>query len=361
LFSTIIREAQTHYPFGEPPVHLFPELLVQRASLMNGSNKRTIAVHAVFDGDLKLGDTWIEHCLVDCDTCDRFTYEQAAKKAEDLDLDLELGLAISRQLRQERSRVMSWLDHSGGNADITLTIPVKDIHTGEIVLRPDSDGVKSMKSMIAEFAILANSVFAKGLSDRNVFLRSAVLTSEIKNSSELTGQTLLYKIIEQSVSATYTAEMIPHDIVTGDVYTHATSPLRRASDCIVHVLLKSQLLGQPAPYSKETLQRWSVHLTNRAKNFKKEQFNAIKKATLTWMTENLPVKISVLVMSFTKPFVNMLIVDINSMPVNISYTLKRINSNFNGQKKISDITITKVKLTENKYDEGTLPELDVLF
>ena len=354
LFKHIIKTAQTQYPFGAPPVHLFPDEILQRASLVNGSNKKTISVHAVFEqGKLKLISTGIEFCLVDCDSCSRFTYEKAAES--DLNIFI-LGTEIAKQLWKDRSKHMSWVTDDL-NLNLSLTIPHLNVNGG-VSLTEDSLKVKVMKSMIAEFAILANTVFAKGLSDRNIFLRSAQLTDEIKTCVGLTGQNLLHKIIEQSVSASYVNEMLPHDIVTGDIYTHATSPLRRASDCIVHMLLKAQALNKEAPFNSKSLLEWSIHLTNQAKKFKKEQHAEIKKATLRWISSNLPVSCILKVMSHKAGFVNLMITELNKMPVNVSYTLRRKDLKSHEEK----ITVELNTVNFNcKYDEGTLPDIDYNF
>ena len=180
-------------------------------------------------------------------------------------------------------------------------------------------------------------------------------------SDNLSQVELLHKIIEENISASYSADVLPHDMINS-IYTHSTSPLRRASDCIVHFLLKSRFLNIEIPFTNEQLHLWADHLTVRAKYLKNQQFKDIKLRTFQWISEEFisrlnPIKIKVKIMGYKKPFLNLMIISIDDMNVNIPYTLKRFNINININNNIIDVSISKINIS-NKYDEGTLPELD---
>ena len=351
VFDRILKQAQTHYPFGEPPIHLFPEEILQKASLMNGK-KKTISVHAVFSStEFELTSTTIEYLTVECLPCYRFTYEQAAASNDKI---FDMGIKLSMKLAKARNGLLK--------DNLILTIPY--LEDGVIKLHPDAPRVKDMKSMIAEFAILANTVFAKGLSDRNVFLRAVQLP--LKTHSDISSEPLtLLKIIEESVSAEYTVDKLPHDIVTGELYTHATSPLRRASDCIVHMMLKAQALNAASPFTESQLRQWATYLTGKSREFKQAQFAAIKRATLKWMATKVPLDITTVVMSYKNGFINIMITELFSgawWPVNISYTLKRHTHKGPAIKDKNKVTVAAVNISSNfKFDEGTLPDIDVMF
>jgi hypothetical protein len=295
----------------------------------------------------------IEYCTVACDAPYRFTYEQAAG-AMFSDSTLMLGTELAVQLWSDRTTGTPWIDKTNLFNDMSLTIP-RNGSTGP-VLEPDTDRVKIMKAMIAEFAILSNTVFAQGLNEGSIFLRSASVTEGIRESSGLTGEDLLKRIIMDGISASYTHKKETHDIVSGGVYTHSTSPLRRASDCIVHFLLKAKALGIDSPFTEDQLQDFAKHLTGRAKEFKKEQFSSIKKQTLLWISNNLPVQSECTVMSAIKGFINISINRLNDMRVNISYTIR------SGSKLTPGTTfkfvIKEINLNESKYDTGILPDLE---
>ena len=92
------------------------------------------------------------------------------------------------------------------------------------------------------------------------------------------------------------------------------------------------------------------------------QFKDIKLRTFQWIAEELecrlnPIKMKVKFISFKAPFVNLIIISIDDMNVNIPYTIKR--KQLNTTQEYYDIKITKINLYD-KYDEGTLPELDKL-
>jgi len=341
LFALILQRAQTTYPFGQPPIHLFPEDILRKASLIDGQ-KNAISVHATFNADLQLHNACIEYLKIDCRNENRFTYEQAAEAANVM--EFELGLSLARSLKDARQHV---------NIP-TLVIPYME--NGVIIMKPDEPRVKAMKEMIAEFAILANSVFAKGLSDRNLFLRSVKIDKDLATNGEMSLQIL----VENSITANYTVDKLTHDIVTGDLYTHATSPLRRASDCIVHMLLKDQSQMQSQSrigFTPTLLKQWAAHLTVKSREFKQEQFKGIKTATLKWIQAHVPVDITVVIVSYKKGFLNMLITEVNGMNVNISYTLRGTCAPPQPPGSLN-LTLTKVILHGGKYDEGTLPELD---
>ncbi|KAI8642983.1 hypothetical protein BD408DRAFT_365693 [Parasitella parasitica] len=63
-----------------------------------------------------------------------------------------------------------------------------------------------------------------------------------------------------------TQSNLPH-VVMGiqDGYTRTTSPLRRYMDMVVHWQLKSHLMGQPLPFSKDYLQTLASRVMNREK------------------------------------------------------------------------------------------------
>ena len=361
LFKKIVEKGQTRYPFGEPPVHLFPEQILKKSTLINGSDIKTVAVHAVFDyaheDQWKLVSAGIEFCTVKCDNQFRFTYEEAADLNNET---LKLGVSLATHLWRDRVKNTPWIDTTVIFNDMILTIPRPGSNSAGPILEPDTDKVKIMKSMIAEFAILSNTVFAKGLTEGSLFLRSASITEEIRESSGLTGEDLLKKIITEKVAASYTSKKETHDIVTGSFYTHSTSPLRRASDCIVHFLLKAKALNLPAPFTEEELKTYAMHLTCKAKEFKKEQFASIKRQTLLWIKNNIPVKAECTIMSVVNGFINISINRLNDMPVNICYTIRQPSpppDQVPGKR--FSVVIKEIYLNPNsKYDAGTLPDLE---
>jgi ribonuclease R len=200
------------------------------------------------------------------------------------------------------------------------------------------------------------------LGDNNLFVRSLILPSNILNEN-LSQIDILYKIIQSGTSASYTTTKTKHELIGTDLYTHATSPLRRASDCIVHFLLKAKYLEKESPFSKDELETMANKLTHISKQLKNLQYMDNKLRTFQWMAEELEknnnINIKIKVNSYKAPFLNLLIISINNMNVNISYTLKR--KKYDSLKTdIVNVSVLKVNIYD-KFDEGTLPDIDLLF
>lgn len=342
LFNDIINNGTTIYLSNKEPDHLFPDNILNKSSLIDGI-KNTISVHTILtkeDNIYKIKQSTIKFCIINCSNGKRFTYEQAADELSD-DI-LLLGLDISLFLKKNRHI----------HEDLIFVIPkMKD---NIVILKPDTKEVIMMKNMIAEFAIHANNIFANGLDNDNLFLRSLVIDNKSNTS--------IHDLIKNGISAKYTNDKIMHDLI-GSHYTHSTSPLRRASDCIVHFLLKAKYLKIDSPFSNDELQLYANKLNIRTKEMKNLQFKDIKLRTFQWIAEELEcrlnsIKMKIKYINYKEPFLNLMIIEIDNMNVNIPYTIK--TKKFNHEIITNNINITKINLY-NKFDMGTLPELDNLF
>ena len=240
-----------------------------------------------------------------------------------------------------------------------MTIPY--IINDEVILKKNSDKIIAMKTMIAEFAIHANTIFASGLNDNSIFLRSMVINNININNN------VVHELIKEGICAKYSSIKLPHELVNNELYTHATSPLRRASDCIVHFLLKAQYLNIDSPFSNDELTEIAEKLTIKAKYFKNIQFKDTKLRIFQWIAEELEARLNSInirfkIISYKNGFLNLIIFKIDDMNVNISYSLKRkkIKSKIINYDEEYNINITKINYYD-KHDEGTLEELDKLF
>ncbi len=360
LFKYILDRGQTMYlnlpPYINKPIHLFPDEIIEKCSLTHGI-RNTITVHTLLEPIytekkmFKIISSNIIFSTINAENHNRFTYEEASNYIFS-DITLMMGIKIAQDFWMDRKQNINTNNDSFMFSDLFYTIPIiKEC----VIMKPDTKQIKIMKSMIAEFAIHANNIFAKGLinSDtNNIFLRS------IK-----TVHTDLFDVIKNGDSACYTNLNLSHDLLNIEHYTHATSPLRRASDCIVHFLLKSLYLNIESPFNEIELKTMAEHLTQRNKYFRNIQFKETKLRIFQWMAEELesrmnPIKIKVKFISYNKPYLNLLITnidDMNNSHYNISYCLKRNNYNI---KDNNIIEISKINLTNLKYDENILPELD---
>jgi exoribonuclease R len=343
LFKFILEKGQTLYLSGREPIHLFPEEILNKSSLTHGERK-VIAVHSTFSMDFNLIESKVDFGIISCDNHNRFTYEEASNNIDNV---LNLGLQLSKNLYNQRNAIT-----------FNNTIPI--VENNVVIMKQDNEKVKSMKIMIAEFAIHANTIFANNLRE-SLFLRTLQLNDSVDNLSDL---------IKSGASAKYSSIKLPHDLLNKNEYTHATSPLRRASDCIVHFLLKSVYLNKAAPFTYEELTKYSQHLTNRTKYFKNIQFRDIKLRTFQWISDqinnNININISFKILNYKNNYLNLIITKINdSFDVNIPYTLKRNNFNYNYNCNYNKLELLNINIKTiniyNKFDEGTLPELDLQF
>jgi exoribonuclease R len=362
IFNDIISNGTTIYLSNKEPDHLFPDNILNKSSLTDGI-KNVVIVHTILKPYYKPSEMYkiikstIEYGIINCDNEKRFTYEEAAEELYN-DNILLLGMNIAQFFYNKRNNNIDPSSHINNNfifSDAIFVIP--KVIDNEVVLKEDTKEVQIMKAMIGEFAIHANTIFAQGLNDDNLFLRSLKVNTTDTNIS-------IEYLIKEGISAKYINDKVSHDLI-GSYYTHSTSPLRRTSDCIVHFLLKAKYLQIDSPFSNDELKTYADKLNIRTKEMKNIQFKDIKLRTFQWISEELEcrlnsIKIIVKFMSYKAPFLNLMITKIDNMNVNIPYTIKRKEYNEDIINTFININITKINLY-NKFDEGTLPEIDIMF
>jgi exoribonuclease R len=360
LFDYIINNGCTIYLSNREPDHLFPNNILNNSSLTDGV-KNVVIVHTILKPTYKpskmfdIIKTNIEYGIIDCNNGKRFTYDEAAENIYN-DITLYLGVDIAKFFYSQRQNN----NHLNNFIFSELIFNIPKVMDNEVILKPDSKEVIIMKAMIGEFAIHANTIFANGLDDDNLFLRTLVLPNNINMQNNINNN-IIHDLIKDGISANYKSDKLKHDLI-GSYYTHSTSPLRRASDCIVHFLLKAKYLNIDSPFNENQLKEFAEKLNVINKEMKNIQFKDIKLRTFQWIAEELesrlnPIKMKIKVMGYKAPFVNLMIIGIDGMDVNIPYTIKR--KKLNTEQEIFNINITKINYY-NKYDEGTLPELDNL-
>lgn len=369
IFNNILQNGQTLYLSGQEPCHMFNDNIIEKCSLTSGI-KNVITVYTIFElafnesSMFNIISSKIIYGIISCNIKTRYSYEEAAEKICS-NLSLLLGMEVARSLWQKRKKILILENKETLDdfifSNMNFVIP-KIASDNSVILEEDTRSVKAMKNMIGEFAIHANTVFANGLGDNNLFVRSLILPSNILNTN-LSQMDILYKLIETGTSASYTTTKTKHELIGTNLYTHATSPLRRASDSIVHFLLKAKYMNKECPFNNDELENMASKLTSISKQLKNIQYMDNKLRTFQWMAEELEknnnINIKIKVNSYKAPFLNILIISVNKMNVNISYTLKRKTYNILKTETVN-IYISKVNIYD-KFDEGTLPDLDKLF
>jgi exoribonuclease R len=318
LWTTIVQRAITHYPSNREPIHLMPESIVQQASLstnLNDELKQVIAIITEIDRYtyLPIGEPTCTCANILVSKATQYSYYDTH-----IDVYIKLGLKIGQALQQERKTHGAMISKD----------PVSSITT-QGTLRRDTKLTTDLKNMIAEFAIFVNTIIAKLLS---TYLSDIYLVT----SNELLG-----------VSE----------------YTQFTSPLRRASDCIIHYLIKSIMLKVSVPFTPEDITRYNKHIQFVMSAEKKLSYIDHKFRLLEVMyqiiVKDQSVKITLHYLNNTGPYLNFMITAINEYPVKIAYSAREFNYpylNFWITHPDSHITLTHINPFK-QYDSEIFPQI----
>ena len=231
----------------------------------------------------------------------------------------------------------------------------------------------NQKKMIAKFAIMTNNYVGYVLKAyyplNHIIFRNCNFENNKNIENIDTFAIFIEYIMNNAVTANYSNTNSNHDLLKVDEYLHMTSPLRRASDCIIHYLLKHSFLNYAgAPFSENEIKKMIEQSNVVNKSLKKLQFRDMKFRMLQTMEETLHLNISksftieFYIFSHLKPYLNIVIHKIDNDSSYLSLTLKRPKIEYVDEnlinKKLS-CTITKINCC-NYYDEGSLPELDTV-
>ena len=375
LWCDIVERVITRYPSNNKPIHLMPKEIVDKSSLMEnkyGHEKNAITILTEIDEHTyePCGNIRLLFTKVNVIRSNAFTYKNACDIC-DTDFILSTGLQISAALIKSRAKTTlgvklneinpSYIDYSDENC-------VKLINVDKTEL--------SIKHMIAEFAIFANSFVGEYLKihmeDGGIFRTCNAkewLNTIVDNIS---GKELLNSIIVNGIQAEYIRENASHDLVGKNEYSHFTSPIRRLSDCISHYILKYIYLTRndkktrtsftKAPFTKKELDELSEKCLSITKSIKKVQYRDIKFRLIQVMDNMLSydehIYITFFITSYKSPFLNLIICNIDGTNVHMSYTIRMKRFTHDDENKTKHtLLITEVNCL-GKYDMGSIPELD---
>ena len=375
LWLSIEHKIITKYPSNRKPIHLMPYEVMEKSSLMEndyGMIKNAISIKVEIDNYTFLPRNNIQLLFskIKVKNENSYSYELASKHVENIEC-FKIGLMISEALLLKRS-------------EKTIGVKLNDLNQSFIsydcgipYLHVDSRLEKKMKQMIAEFAILCNSFIGTYLKIHfdgiGIFRTCDSSLLNINLDSNINGEDLIHEIIVNGIQASYVEKVASHDLVGVNEYTHFTSPIRRASDCICHYLLKYLylknlgMLGLDEPFQKKKLEELNFNCTFETKKCKKIQYKDNKFRYIQIMNLMLKdsnhLKLKYYFTSYKQPFLNLIICNINDFNIYLSYTLKvyglTIDYNFSGilNNNVYEINISFVNCL-GKFDEGSIPELD---
>lgn len=372
LWKNIEERIVTKYPSNKTPIHMMPKDIVDRSSLMvnkYGNIKLAITIVTKInkntyrpEGQIKVLFTKIRVTRENA-----LSYENAGKLFYSNDT-IYTASKISEALKEIRGGktkgvVLNEVNHS-----------YVKFHNNNPYLYQDMSSERTMKQMIAEFAIFANSFIGEylkinfeGVGLYRICSAKAWLDTIYDGIS---GQELLNEIIVNGIKADYLSAVKSHDLVGAPEYCHFTSPIRRLSDCICHYLLKYIHVKQTnpsllVPFTNDQLVKWSSNCVKITRSIKNIQYKDTKFRLIQTMHQLLIEKgvidITYYISSYTGIFLNIIISRIESNTVYLSYTLLVPNSRKEYLlKREYNLLISNVKCL-GKFDQGSIPELDAMY
>jgi len=366
LWSNIKENVITHYPSNREPIHLMPEGIIELASLTvtnsysNTELKNAISIITEIDQTtyLPINNVKLEFTKIQVNKSYTFSYFDDLSQVN----EVQLGLKISDALKNQRS-----LKTVGTKlSDISTIYTV--FNDNNIELNVDTKVVISLKQMIAEFAIFANSFVGEYLKinlDGKGIFRTCDTKNLIEQNTNLTGQGLLNQIIDKGISAEYLSTINSHDLVGTPVYCHFTSPIRRLADCICHYLIRCIKLSKDIPWSNQQLDNFARICYTKTKKQRNIQYNDTKFRFIQLLDSylnNFAIDLGFRITGYTGLFLNCIInklyLDNKEYDIQISYTLRIPNATSNVTLPYtSKVTISNVNPPIN-YDEGAIPDLD---
>lgn len=375
LWADIENTIITRYPSNRKPIHMMPQKIMEMASLMDnnyGNIKKAITILTEIDDVtfLPINKIQLLFTTIKLKKEHSLNYLDASNDI-DTNICLRHGLKISEALKIKRSA------KTIGTKLNDISSSIIAYNNGIPYLYVNTVNETKMKHMIAEFAIFANSFVGEYLKlnfDGYGIFRTCGAKDFINDDKykNLSGNELLHEIITNGIRAEYINEVSSHDLVGSAEYTHFTSPIRRASDCICHYLLKYIYLKNnkddmiKIPFTIETLAELSDQCVIQTKNIKKieykdSKFRIIQILDIMLHERESPIKLSYYITCYKSNFLNIIINKIDEFNIYISYSLKIENYEYvHNPQIIYEVDITRVKC-HHKFDEGTIPELDSIF
>ena len=354
LWKDILDRCITHYPSNNHPIHMMPDDIVKKASLMILPNdkldsdvRKAISISFEIDKDtlLPTNNIKLEFSNIKVRKSNSLSYLEASNLLITSDL-LKIGCQISEKLKIERSKntIGTKINNSKNLKNIFIN--------GEIFLETPNENQILMQDMIAEFAILTNSFIGEFIKLKmNGFGIFRSCQSDIDINSNISGEDILNVIISKGINAEYSTEESIHDLVGIESYCHFTSPMRRVTDCICHFLIKANYANKRYPWSQEELDSISKNCQNIFKKEKSVQYDDIKYRFFQLVHKlllelNNTIHISFKVNSYTGLFLNCVIkkvfINNNEYNTHISYCLRLKNLNNVNLDKIYTIQVFQV-------------------
>lgn len=249
------RASSLYLPRRQIPM-IPTDLSCEALSLKQGCDRRAISLLAHFDLSGNLLGYRFTRSLIR--VTDNLTYQEVDRN---IDTQEELGLLhkISQALRQKRKE----------QGSIILSLP--ELH---INFAPDSSFSPELipqdtpsRIMVAELMILYNWLLARLLRDNQVPTLYRTQPEPEERLSMDENDYLFYAFSQRRKLLPLLIDTSPkaHSILGVDVYTQATSPLRRYLDLVVQRQLNAFLTGKGSYYDEKDLDETRIAVEPRLK------------------------------------------------------------------------------------------------
>ena len=321
LYDEAFRRVSSLYlPRRQIPM-IPPNLSHDALSLKAGCDRPAISLLCRLDQDGNLLEHRFVRSLVRVGR--QLTYDQVNILYKDEAL-LEKMVQLSQNLRQKR------IDQGA----LILSLPEVVVKIGEdasITLEMISQETPS-RMMISEFMILFNWLTARFCRDNNIpiLYRSQEKPSE-KISPDDTDHTFyVFRQRRKLTPLHIGTEPKPHSGLGLDVYTNASSPLRRFLDLVVQVQVRNFLLAESPIYKEEALEKMRMSIEPVSRDLEKVKRNRIRYWIHKYLQLHIGEKFSALILYEMRKKYRILLKDFLLMA-----ELKRENGqNFSGGEQI---------------------------
>jgi exoribonuclease II len=242
-----VRERATSIYLPESTIPMIPPILSESAaSLVVEEVRPAISVMVAMGQDLKLKDFEILPSIVR--VAERLSYEDADERISIPGSREAEMFAVASALREARIARGALIFK-----DPELAVRVNPDKTIEVACR---DRETPSQVLVSEMMILANSLFARFMKEHDVpcLYRSQPPPLEKIELGADYDPVRSYRSKKVLARGDLGTEPAPHSTLGLQLYTTATSPLRRYPDLLIQRQLKAVLEGNPPLFSREELE-----------------------------------------------------------------------------------------------------------